>query len=419
MGFEMNCASASDRCRSRPRRCSTWRGSAPWERCSAFSTCWCAGDEARLTFRAGTTPRLAGLTSALDDVQLAAEVRRTVPLSLRLHAARRGADRARTGAGAQGGGEVTLSGDVMRRIHDPARPSLAIGLERLHRTSATSSRPTPTWRRRRAVSSSPRSASRRSELGREGRQGQPRDRGLRRERLGGLRAAGPGGGAAASCRWTPPASPKRSGRRSPSSRARIGTIRSWRTGASVADAAVDSLYKSPDYADPAAHPVRRPAQRPTPRSEAAIKTKADGDAGADPEGRQLRPARRPAVRGSRAARPTAATCPPSPKGRFVPAFDSVGWLLQPGEVSGVVETPFGYHIIKRPTLDEARRAPVTIIWRSGRAHGSTRSTWTASPPPTRSRCWPGAPAAMRAAAEAPDESENSEQGARAHTTAAS
>jgi transcription-repair coupling factor (superfamily II helicase) len=42
------------------------------------------GDEARLTYRAGTSPRLAGLTSALDDVQLAAEVRRTVPLSLRL-----------------------------------------------------------------------------------------------------------------------------------------------------------------------------------------------------------------------------------------------------------------------------------------------------------------------------------------------
>jgi transcription-repair coupling factor (superfamily II helicase) len=42
------------------------------------------GDEARLTFRQGVTPRLAGLTSALDDVQLAAEVRRTLPLSLRL-----------------------------------------------------------------------------------------------------------------------------------------------------------------------------------------------------------------------------------------------------------------------------------------------------------------------------------------------
>ncbi|HEY4100143.1 MAG TPA: transcription-repair coupling factor [Gemmatimonadales bacterium] len=42
------------------------------------------GDEARLTFRHGAAPRLAGLTQALDDVQLAAEVRRTVPLSLRL-----------------------------------------------------------------------------------------------------------------------------------------------------------------------------------------------------------------------------------------------------------------------------------------------------------------------------------------------
>jgi transcription-repair coupling factor (superfamily II helicase) len=42
------------------------------------------GDEARLTFRSGAQPRLAGLTAALDDVQLAAEVRRTVPLSLRL-----------------------------------------------------------------------------------------------------------------------------------------------------------------------------------------------------------------------------------------------------------------------------------------------------------------------------------------------
>jgi transcription-repair coupling factor (superfamily II helicase) len=42
------------------------------------------GDEARLSFRQGTAPRMAGLTQALDDVQLSAEVRRTVPLSLRL-----------------------------------------------------------------------------------------------------------------------------------------------------------------------------------------------------------------------------------------------------------------------------------------------------------------------------------------------
>lgn len=42
------------------------------------------GDEARLTFRDGAVPRLAGLTRALDNVQLAAEVRRTAPLALRL-----------------------------------------------------------------------------------------------------------------------------------------------------------------------------------------------------------------------------------------------------------------------------------------------------------------------------------------------
>ena len=42
------------------------------------------GNEARLTYRDGSTPRMARLSSALDDVQLAAEVRRTMPLSLRL-----------------------------------------------------------------------------------------------------------------------------------------------------------------------------------------------------------------------------------------------------------------------------------------------------------------------------------------------
>ena len=46
--------------------------------------------------------------------------------------------------------------------------------------------------------------------------------------------------------------------------------------------------------------------------------------------------------------------PPSPKGKFVTAFDSAGWTLSPGGVSGVVETPFGYHIIKRPDRDAAR-----------------------------------------------------------------
>ncbi len=42
------------------------------------------GDEARLAFRAGAAPRLVRLNAALDRVQFAAEVRRVVPLNLKL-----------------------------------------------------------------------------------------------------------------------------------------------------------------------------------------------------------------------------------------------------------------------------------------------------------------------------------------------
>jgi len=46
--------------------------------------------------------------------------------------------------------------------------------------------------------------------------------------------------------------------------------------------------------------------------------------------------------------------PPAPRGKYVTAFDSAGWSLPPGGISGVVETPFGYHIIRRPPSAEAR-----------------------------------------------------------------
>jgi transcription-repair coupling factor (superfamily II helicase) len=42
------------------------------------------GDEARLVFRTGAVPRLAGLTVAMDEVQFAAEVRRAAPLVMKL-----------------------------------------------------------------------------------------------------------------------------------------------------------------------------------------------------------------------------------------------------------------------------------------------------------------------------------------------
>lgn len=45
---------------------------------------------------------------------------------------------------------------------------------------------------------------------------------------------------------------------------------------------------------------------------------------------------------------------PAPRGRWVTAFDSAGWTLAPGQMTGLVETPFGYHIIRRPPVDEIR-----------------------------------------------------------------
>src|SRR5947199_1958672 len=42
------------------------------------------------------------------------------------------------------------------------------------------------------------------------------------------------------------------------------------------------------------------------------------------------------------------------RGRFVPAFDTVAWRLAPGAMSGLVRSPFGVHIIRRPPLEEVR-----------------------------------------------------------------
>ena len=50
-----------------------------------------------------------------------------------------------------------------------------------------------------------------------------------------------------------------------------------------------------------------------------------------------------------------------PKGQMVPAFDSVAFTLKPGQLSGLVETQYGYHIIKGGERRAARVVPLTEV----------------------------------------------------------
>ena len=100
--------------------------------------------------------------------------------------------------------------------------------------------------------------------------------------------------------------------------------------------------------------------------------------------------------------------PPSPKGKFVTAFDSAGWTLAPGAVSGVVETPFGYHIIKRPNQAAARERITAFLTQS--AGMRLDSIYMDSLAQTQQiKVARGAAATMRNAGQDPDASRKSKK----------
>lgn len=64
-----------------------------------------------------------------------------------------------------------------------------------------------------------------------------------------------------------------------------------------------------------------------------------------------------------------------PKGAMVPDFEKALVALKPGEISPVIQTQFGYHIIRRPTYDQIKNQ--LVLASKGRSVAVAESTYLA------------------------------------------
>jgi parvulin-like peptidyl-prolyl isomerase len=168
----------------------------------------------------------------------------------------------------------------------------------------------------------------------------------------------------------------------------------------VTPAAADSLYNTTDQRL-LQHILIRVQQNAEPAARATGRRKAETTltrlkGGADFSRLAVQVSEDPS------SRPDSGFLPVSPRGRFVASFDSAAWTLKPGEMTGLVETPYGYHIIKRPALNTVRaRLEDFLLARAGVRLDSLYMDSLAAANKVEVKA--GAPAAMREAAEDPKE----------------
>jgi parvulin-like peptidyl-prolyl isomerase len=90
-----------------------------------------------------------------------------------------------------------------------------------------------------------------------------------------------------------------------------------------------------------------------------------------------------------------------PKGTMVPEFEKALRALQPGQISPVVQTSYGYHIIRRPTYDQVKSQ--LVLASKGRSVAVAESTYLATLEKSgKIQVKKDAPAVVRAIGNDPD-----------------